>query len=292
MNRLYAYMDRMRPVVEKTLAGLIPRAEVEPVTLHEAMRYSVLGGGKRFRPLLCLMSAEACGGEAEAALPAACALEMIHGYSLVHDDLPAMDNDAMRRGKLTCHKAFGEAMAILAGDALLTLAFDVLARRYPPEAAAPLCAVLARAAGNRGMVAGQVMDLESEGEALDAARIEAIDRCKTGALITAACRMGGIVAGADEEVLKALDRYGREVGLAFQIADDLLDVEGEAASVGKATAKDAAMGKLTYPAALGAEAARELARDKVGEAKAAIKGFDKEALLLRLLADYVLDRER
>lgn len=290
MNRLLAYIDEHVPRINQALEQILPRGELIPATLHEAMRYSVTGGGKRIRPLLCIMSAEVCGGGEEAAMPAACAVELIHAYSLVHDDLPVMDNDMMRRGKLTCHRAFGEATAVLAGDGLLTLAFEVLATRYPPEVGAPACAALARAAGHLGMVGGQQLDLEGEGTDLGLEQIEAIDRRKTGALIGAACRLGGLAAGGSDEQLGQLERYGHALGLAFQVVDDILDIEGDPEEMGKGTGKDSQVGKLTYPSTVGIPQALTLAREQIAEAKECVKGFDKEALMLRLMTDFVLER--
>lgn len=291
MNRLCAYIEKHLPKIHRTLDRLLPRPDQEPSTLYEAMRYSVLGGGKRLRPLLCLMSARLGGEEKEdAALVAACAIELVHTYSLIHDDLPAMDNDEMRRGKLTCHKAFGEANAILAGDALLTLAFEVLAEGYPPELASQLSLILAKAAGHAGMVGGQVLDLEGEGkQGASLSDVEAIHRRKTGALIEAACRMGGCVAGVDASTASALTNYGKALGLAFQIMDDIFDIEMPSEKLGKTAGKDRKQQKLTYPSIVGLSTARELAKESVNEAKSALRNFGKEALYLRLLADSILE---
>jgi geranylgeranyl diphosphate synthase type II len=237
---LDAFVPEARRRVDEALARYLPAEDEAPTApcparLASAMRYSVLGGGKRLRPLLCLLAAEACGADPALAMPAACALEMVHTYSLIHDDLPAMDDDDLRRGRPTCHKAFDEATAVLAGDALLTLAFEVIATHVRPAEAAIGCVrALAEASGPIGMVGGQMADLQAEGRpdgTLDA--LEAIHRRKTGALLRASLRMGAIVAGADEASLQALDVYGHAVGLAFQIIDDLLDVEGDEAKLGK-----------------------------------------------------------
>lgn len=246
--------------VEEALDALVPAGEgVE--RLREAMRYSLLAGGKRLRPVLAMAACEGAGGSAFDAVPAACALEMVHTYSLIHDDLPAMDDDDVRRGKPTNHKVFGEALAILAGDALLTEAFSVLARApYPAEIRARLVAELAEAAGKDGMVGGQVLDIAAGGRtsrgAEDAAILPELHRRKTGALIAASVRMGGICAGAEEPVLAVLTEYGRAVGLAYQIVDDLLDVEGDPQVLGKTAGRDAALRKLTWPSVFGVEEAR------------------------------------
>lgn len=262
-----------------------------PRELREAVRYSLLAPGKRLRPILVLLAAEACGGEAQAALAAACAVEMIHAYSLVHDDLPAMDDDDLRRGRPTCHKAFGEAVAILAGDALLTLAFEVLARDVrPPAVAARCCAVLAQAAGATALVGGQADDLAGEFSAGGAEALEAIHRRKTGAMFLASLELGGLVAGADEEQQQALAEYGQAIGLAFQITDDLLDVRGDASAMGKRAGKDRDRGKLTFPGILGIEESTRRATALVEQACAALRHLDPRAEGLQALAHYVLER--
>ncbi len=265
-----------------------------PPRLAEAMRYSLLGGGKRLRPTLCLLASEACGGDWTSALPAACALEMVHTYSLIHDDLPSMDDDDLRRGRPTCHKAFDEATAILAGDGLLTLAFETIARfTRPPEAAAGCVLALAEGAGPSGMVAGQMADLEAEGR--DDPTIEALEAIhvrKTGALLRAALKMGGIVAGTDTTRLQALTSYGHAVGLAFQIVDDLLDVTGDEAKMGKRVNKDSGLGKWTYPGLLGVDGSRRRARALADEAAAALEPFGARGTTLRALAMDLLERDR
>src|SRR5262249_45465886 len=264
-----------------------------PARLQEAMAYSLLAKGKRLRPILALLSCEACGAAAEAALPAACAVEMVHTYSLIHDDLPAMDNDSLRRGRPTNHVVFGEALAILAGDGLLTLAFEVLARDVSPaETAAACCADLARAAGMAGMVGGQVADLEAEGRTLAALEeLESIHRRKTGALLASSLTLGARIASANPEDLHRLARYGRCLGLAFQITDDLLDVCGTAGNMGKAVQKDASRGKLTYPALLGEEASHLRAQCLIAEACEWIKPFGDRGRRLDALAQFVLERD-
>jgi geranylgeranyl diphosphate synthase type II len=263
-----------------------------PPVLLEAMRYSLLGPGKRLRPLLVLLAARACGGTIEAALPAACAVEMVHAYSLIHDDLPAMDNDDLRRGRPTCHKVFGEAMAILAGDALLAAAFESLAKGVrPPALAAECCAVLAEAAGAGQLVGGQADDMAA---AIDCTleALESMHGRKTGAMIAASLVLGAMTAGADPPRINALADYGRRLGLAFQIVDDLLDVRGDEQAVGKRLQKDAREGKRTFPALIGVDASVRRAEQLVREACAALEPFGPEANDLRALAGYVLERNR
>jgi geranylgeranyl diphosphate synthase type II len=287
-RRVEDALDRFLPAVDPTAAAACP------ARLAEAMRYSVQAGGKRLRPALCLLAAEACGADPARALPAACALELVHTYSLIHDDLPAMDDDDLRRGRPTCHRAFDEATAILAGDGLLTLAFEIIVRHTtPPEAAAGCVRALAEGAGPEGMVGGQMADLQAEGRT-DATpeALEAIHRRKTGALLRAALRMGGIVAGAPESVLQALDTYGRAVGLAFQIIDDLLDVQGDEARLGKRVGKDSDLGKWTYPALLGLDGSRAKARQLAEEAVAALEPLGSRADRLRAIAWDLLERDR
>lgn len=264
-----------------------------PPQLQQAMAYSLLAGGKRLRPTLVLLACEACGGDWESALPAACALEMVHTYSLIHDDLPAMDNDDLRRGRPTNHVVFGEALAILAGDGLLTLAFEIIARDVqPPAVAAACCADLARAAGMCGMVGGQVADLEAEGGGVASLeQLEAIHRRKTGALLGSALTLGARVAQADDDLLERLTNYGRCLGLAFQITDDLLDIRGDLQSMGKAVQKDAAHGKLTYPSLLGEEASFVRAQGLVAEACRSIVPFGARGRRLEALAQFVLERD-
>jgi geranylgeranyl diphosphate synthase type II len=262
-----------------------------PARLAEAMRYGLLAPGKRLRPMLVLLAAEACGGDTDAVLPAACAVEMIHAYSLVHDDLPAMDDDDLRRGRPTCHKAFGEATAILAGDALLTLAFEVLARHtQPPAVAAECCALLAQAAGCSALVGGQADDLAGEFSNGGLAQLEAIHRRKTGAMMLVSLQLGAIVAGANEGQLAALTKYGQCLGLAFQITDDLLDVRGETEAMGKRVGKDSDHGKLTFPGILGIEESTRRAEALVAEACQALTELEPNAQGLHALAHYVLHR--
>jgi geranylgeranyl diphosphate synthase type II len=275
-----------------------------PRMLAEAIRYSLQAPGKRLRPILVLLACEAAGGSDAQALPAACAVEMVHTYSLIHDDLPAMDDDDLRRGLPTCHTKFGEALAILAGDGLLTLAFQVLAESYPPESAAVSCLDLARGAGIAGMVGGQVLDLAAEGkidaseQPNSAADLEAIHRMKTGALFNASLRLGVLAAQGEPNSLRCrvisdkLDTYGKAFGLAFQIADDLLDVEGSSEKAGKRVGKDSARGKLTYPRLLGGDDSRQRANRLVQEAVAAVDGLGEAGEYLAALVRYVMERDK
>jgi geranylgeranyl diphosphate synthase type II len=311
---LSEYLEGALRRVEEALSGYLPEVIAGegaacPARLAMAMRYSALGGGKRLRPVLCLMAAEACGGEGEMALPAACALEMVHTYSLIHDDLPAMDDDDLRRGRSTCHRAFDEATAILAGDGLLTLAFEVVARDVKPPTAALRCVqILAEAAGPSGMVAGQMADLQAEGRTeiqglgrnggaavetmATLAALESIHRRKTGALLRAPLRMGAVIAAAPETCVEALDRYGKSVGLAFQIVDDLLDVQGDETKLGKRVGKDSELGKWTYPRFLGVDGSRRRARQLADEAVAALDPFGARGDRLKDLALALLERDR
>jgi geranylgeranyl diphosphate synthase type II len=264
-----------------------------PPELTEAIRYALLAPGKRLRPRLVLLATQACGGSIDAALPAACAVEMIHTYSLVHDDLPAMDDDDLRRGRPTCHKVFGEAIAILVGDALLARAFEVLARDVTPaDRAARCCAALGHAAGATALVGGQASDLAGGLTGDDVPSLESIHRRKTGALISASLELGGIVAGATATQLAALRDYGQALGLAFQITDDLLDVSGSQDAVGKRLAKDTDRGKSTYPNLLGIEASRLRAAELVEKACQAVAIFGPASQPLVGLAQFVRDRNR
>jgi len=280
-------------LVDEALERFLPSAQTYPPLIHEAIRYSVLGGGKRLRPVLVMTSAEAAGGDPALVLPAACALELIHSYSLVHDDLPAMDDDDLRRGRPTCHKVFGEAAAILAGDALLTLAFAALAesKGAPPGAVVRVLAEVAFAAGTRGLIGGQVVDTLSSDEAMHPQTLDYIHRHKTGALYRAAVRAGAILAGAGDRRLADLTEYAEHLGLAFQIKDDILDIEGNEAVLGKPVGSDVKNKKATYPALYGLAGARERARREARGAMAALKGFGGEADFLRKLVQFVIDRD-
>ena len=287
------YAGQLRGRIDAALSEYAELGDGCPDGLREAIRYSLLAPGKRLRPMLVLMAAEACGGSTEAALPAACAVEMVHAYSLVHDDLPAMDDDDLRRGQPTCHKRFGEAVAILAGDGLLALAFQTLANHvHPPQVAASCCAMLAEAAGPCRLVGGQADDLAGSLAPATVDLLESIHDRKTGAMILVSLRLGAAVAGANPEQTAALATYGRKLGLAFQITDDLLDVRGREAELGKRVGKDADRGKLTFPALLGvAESARRAER-LVLEACEALDPLRSRAGNLEALSHYVLERNR
>lgn len=290
---MLSFVERLGPAIEAALDDRARYPAECPRRLEAAIRHSLLAPGKRLRPLLVLLAAEACGATAERAMPAACALEMVHTYSLIHDDLPAMDDDDLRRGRPTCHKAFDEATAILAGDALLTQAFEVLASEIEPAAAAAeCCRILAQAAGACGMVAGQVDDLAAETAAWGLDELESIHERKTGALLRAALALGGCVAGASDEIRDGLEGYGAKLGLAFQIVDDLLDARGDAAAMGKSAGKDVVRGKLTFPSLLGVEASRGRAEQLVAEAIAALRPLGESSASLTELARYVLTRNR
>ncbi len=291
---IQAYMAEARRVTDQRLEELLPAETVYPGIIHQAMRYSVFAGGKRLRPMLCLAACEAAGGAREEALDAACALECIHTYSLIHDDLPGMDNDDLRRGRPTSHKVFGEGMAILAGDALLTYAFEILSRMEggaSADARLRVIAEISRASGTGGMVGGQVMDIQSEHVQADAELLGYIHRHKTGALIVASVRAGAILGGAEGAVLEALTRYAEELGLAFQITDDILDVTGDAGKLGKPVGSDAKNGKATFPAVFGLEVSRRMAAEAVERAVAALDPLGAAADVLRRLARYLPERE-
>lgn len=274
-------------LVERTLDEWLPAAGDPPRRLHEAMRYSVLAGGKRIRPCLCMTACQACGGSLEAALPAACAIELLHTYTLIHDDLPAMDDDSLRRGRPTCHIAFDEATAILTGDALLTLCFEWIAARAQPAAA--LIAELARASGSRGVIGGQMDDLSAEHREPDPALIESIHRNKTAALIRAACVMGGLCAQADPEHLARLATYGEQLGLAFQLVDDLLDESSTESDLGKNIGSDKVNGKMTWPSVHGIQKTRDDAKHCCDQAIAAVMGLPAPEHLVDL-ATFTLQR--
>jgi len=290
--------DGLRPRIDAALQSRSAPADGCPGELCEAIRHSLLAPGKRLRPMLVLMAAESCGGTIERAMPAACAVEMVHAYSLIHDDLPAMDDDDLRRGRPSCHKAFGEAVAILAGDALLTRAFEVLATEIrPAEVAAACCAALAEAAGPRGMVGGQADDIAVAAAPHKAglsslADLESIHRRKTGAMIGVSLRLGALISDANAGQLSALEAYGRRLGLAFQITDDLLDVQSDEQTVGKRVGKDADCGKLTFPGLLGLDRSRDRAVQLIDEACEALVPFAARAEGLESLARYVLERNR
>jgi geranylgeranyl diphosphate synthase type II len=292
---LKAYLEERRSLVNRALAAYLPAVRGPAFRVVQAMHYSLFAGGKRLRPILCLAAAEAVGGGPEEVLPLACALEMIHTYSLIHDDLPSMDDDDLRRGQPTCHKQFDEATAILAGDGLLTEAFYTLAAAAPrfQGREAMLLEVqelLSEAAGYRGMVGGQMLDLMAEGRRITLKELEIVHRLKTGALLIAATRAGALAGGGSRPQVAALTAYGERFGLAFQITDDLLDVEGEAAEMGKAPGMDEKRQKATYPALLGLETSRQWAGHLVQEALAELEPFKERAAPLRELARYLLVR--
>jgi geranylgeranyl diphosphate synthase type II len=290
---LREYLTLQQRLVDSELDRLVPSENVRPETIHRAMRYSLFAGGKRIRPILCIEAARAVSDETSGSATAACALELIHTYSLIHDDLPALDNDDYRRGKLTNHKVFGDAMAILAGDALLTLAFQVLAElQAGDDRKARLIAELATASGTvGGMIGGQVADLEGEGKPPDAHLLETIHRAKTGALLRASLRLGAIYAGASGDEYAALSRYGERIGLAFQIVDDILDVEESSEALGKTAGKDAAQHKITFPAVYGLETSRRMAREECERAHEELGGFGDRAARLHELADLIVHRK-
>lgn len=295
MMDIKAYLTSRKNLVDRTLESLVPPPKAFPPVVFEAMRYSLFAGGKRVRPLLAIAAAEALGAKTAGLLPIASSLELIHTYSLIHDDLPAMDNDDFRRGRPTCHKVFGEAIAILAGDGLLTMAFEVLSdpRRLRSVSANRLLAItreIATASGVFGMVGGQVVDMQSEGKDVDFPTLEYIHTRKTGALIRASVRVGALYAKAGEKRLKALTRYGEMAGLAFQIADDILDITGTQEEIGKDVGSDLEKGKKTFPGFYGLEESRRRAKEVVGHALAALKDFDRKADPLRELAKYIINR--
>ncbi len=296
MFELKSYLKQKNQIIDASLEKMI-RDSQSSETLVKAMKYSLMAGGKRIRPVLCLAACEAVGGVPQDALTAACALEMIHTYSLIHDDLPAMDDDELRRGKATCHIAFDEATAILAGDALLTLAFEVLSSvnfEDGNQAAQRLQVIhlISEAAGYQGMIQGQMLDIASEGIKLSAHELESMHRLKTGALIETSLACGALLAGADRRQRDLLDDYARKIGLAFQVADDILNVEGNPELMGKAVGTDNQREKSTYPSVLGIQASREFSKKLVQEALKALETFDKQADPLRGIARYIIERKR
>lgn len=289
-------LEKRKEYIDSCLKKYLPQKDTHPPVIHEAMHYAVLNGGKRLRPIMVLEGARLAGGNQENAVPIACALEMIHSYSLVHDDLPAMDNDELRRGKPTCHIVFGEANAILTGDALLTGAFAVMteAAKLPGVKLANLVRVIremADAAGSQGMVGGQVIDLEWEGKNIDYETLQTLHSLKTGELFQAALRSGAIIADMNQEGLAAVDEYARNFGLAFQITDDILDVSGNQELLGKPTGSDARNGKTTYPGLFGLDKSREMAASCVEACIRSLQNFGSEADFLRQLASFTLERK-
>ncbi len=291
---LRLFLASRTALINQALDRFLPAASAGPATIHRAMRYSLFAGGKRMRPALCVAAAAACGGNEADALPLACAVECIHTYSLIHDDLPAMDDDEYRRGKLTNHKVFGEGVAVLAGDALLTQAFEITAQakgwpRYPHR---QLVLELARAAGSLQLIAGQVADLEAEGKRISAQHLRYIHERKTSALLCCSVRLGGMSANCTPPQLRALTDFGYHVGLAFQVIDDILDVTQTSAKLGKTAGKDTKARKATYPAILGLEKSREIAAGLTSKAFASLNCFGREAVALEALAEFLLKRDR
>ena len=294
MFELKTYLRQKQDDVNRALAALLP-ADNKP-RIVQAMRYPLMAGGKRIRPILCMAAAEAVGGNPDDVVEAACAIELVHTYSLIHDDLPGMDNDNLRRGKPTLHIAFDEATAILAGDALLTMAFKVVgdtlsSAGISAKACLNVVTELARAAGHQGMIEGQMRDLDAEGQNLNLDDLKALHRLKTGALIEAALKIGAILAAGTRQQIEALSDYGRNIGLAFQITDDILNVTGDPDVIGKATGTDADRQKSTYPALLGLEKSTFLARKSIQQALQALTDFDNKAEPLRALAEYIINRK-
>jgi geranylgeranyl diphosphate synthase, type II len=291
---LKTYLRTRQRTIDCALDRYLPNANMKPATLHRAMRYSLFAGGKRLRPILCLAAAEACRGKTDDALPLACAFECIHTYSLVHDDLPSMDNDDFRRGRPTCHKVFGEGIAVLAGDALLTIAFEIVSRAKPRPRydMATLLREIAVAAGSQKLIAGQVADLEAEGKNVKGRELHFIHENKTAAILRSSVRLGAMSANADARKLAAITQFGHRLGLAFQIIDDILDVTQTSEILGKSAGKDVAAKKATYPAAIGLEKSRAEARRLTREAHNALTAFSaRDTEALHALANYLLERE-
>jgi geranylgeranyl diphosphate synthase type II len=294
---LTIYLAEKRALVDNALKGLMPDLKGPASELFRAMNYSLFAGGKRLRPILCMAGAEAVGGEARDALPVACALEMIHTYSLIHDDLPVMDNDDMRRGKATSHKVFGEALAILAGDGLLTEAFNVMTKpdlieKIGSARVQEIISLISAAAGYRGMVGGQAVDIMMEGRDIDPSQLDFIHNHKTGALISASVSSGAIVGGGSRRELREIAIYGDKIGLAFQISDDILNVEGDSGEMGKRAGSDAQKRKNTYPSVHGMERSKGILKELVDEAANSLKEFGKKADPLRQIAGYIIERKR
>ncbi|MEK6692643.1 MAG: polyprenyl synthetase family protein [Nitrospirota bacterium] len=289
------YLSSKKEIIERFLESYLPHEESYPQEIHKAMRYSLFAGGKRLRPILSIASYETVRDDTNSILPVVCAIELIHTYSLIHDDLPSMDNDNFRRGKQTNHKVFGESIAILAGDALLTMAFTMMTdefytRKIKPESLIQVIREISLAAGDKGMVGGQAVDILSEDRSIDLKTLEYIHTNKTGALIRASVRAGGILAGANEEKLKGMTLYGEGIGLAFQITDDILDIEGTKEDLGKETGMDSAKGKNTYPALVGIDSSKVKVKELIDNALVALKNFDERADPLREIALYIGSR--
>jgi len=294
---LTSYLREKKAIVDRTLEAYFPEAEGPASDLMDAMKYSLFAGGKRLRPILCMAGAEALRGDASRVLIVACALELIHTYSLIHDDLPLMDDDDLRRGKPTCHKVFGDAIALLAGDGLLTESFNLMTAPESTDQVSPhlilrVIALISGAAGYRGMVGGQVVDMQSEGKAVDLSLVEFMHSHKTGALIAASVASGAILVGGDESQIEAISSYGRKIGLAFQISDDILDIEGDSRIMGKESGCDEQKEKITYPAVIGMEKAREIQSELVAASIEALRMFDHRAEPLRQIARYIIERKK
>jgi geranylgeranyl diphosphate synthase type II len=288
------YLRTRQKKIDRALDRYLPKANTKPATLHKAMRYSLFAGGKRLRPILCLAAAEACRGTIENALPLACAIECIHTYSLVHDDLPSMDNDDFRRGRATCHKVFGDGIAVLAGDALLTIAFEIVSTAKPTSHydISMLLREVAVAAGSQRLIAGQVADLEAEGRRVKRDQLRFIHENKTAAMLKSSVRLGAMSANADAKQLAAITQFGQRLGLAFQVIDDILDVTQTSEILGKSAGKDVAAKKATYPAVIGLEKSRAEARRLTRDAHDSLSVFHEgDAETLHALANYLLERE-
>jgi len=290
---LKAYLRSRQKLIDCVLNRYLPKENTRPATIHKAMRYSLFAGGKRLRPILTLAATEACGGKMEAALPLACAMECIHTYSLVHDDLPSMDNDDFRRGRPTCHKVFGDGIAVLAGDALLTIAFEIVSRAKPSRRydMSTLLREVAVAAGSRKLIAGQVADLEAEGKRTEREELRYIHENKTAAILTASVCLGAMSANAPSKELAAMTKFGRALGLAFQVIDDILDVTQTSEKLGKSAGKDVAAQKATYPAVIGLAKSRAEAKRLTKKAHDALSIFGRSGEALHALANYLLERE-
>ena len=292
-EELKAYASQQRKKIDKALDFFLPKSSIRPKTLHKSMRYSLFAGGKRLRPILCLAAAEACGGDPENALPAACAVECIHTYSLIHDDLPCMDDDDMRRGKPTNHKVFGEPIAVLAGDALLTLAFEIIgsAKSNKRYTTGDMVKELAVTSGSRHLVGGQVLDLEGENQEISPRTLQFIHQSKTAALLTSSLKLGAMASGATKKKVESLEEFGQCTGLAFQVIDDILDVTQSSETLGKSAGKDEAVNKATYPAIHGLKKSKKLAEKLTSKAINALTPFKSKGRRLEELAHYLLDRE-
>jgi len=294
---LQAYLSEKKAVVDSALTAYFPDPDGPASDVINAMKYSLFAGGKRLRPILCLAGAAAVGGTETDVLPVACAIELIHTYSLIHDDLPLMDNDDLRRGKPSNHKVFGEAVALLAGDGLLTEAFNLMTgaeirERVSPHDLLKVIGLIAQAAGYKGMIGGQVVDIQSEGKTVDFSLVEFMHTHKTGALITASVASGAILGGGNESQIQAITSYGRKTGLAFQISDDILDIEGDSKTMGKKVGADEQKGKITYPAVVGLSRSKEIQAELVEAASESLRVFDHEAEPLRQIARYIIERKK